>query len=123
MSTGIGATQASIVVAPAPVTPGSDIWLENIYTDFFVNGGTALGASHKWVVVLSKRPTGNTDTTVATVNIDSGSSSVWRALTVAIGALLSSGTAYFALAQTYTKTGTPGNLFTQAYVTYRVVAT
>jgi hypothetical protein len=93
-------------------------------TTFFVSGGTALGASHKWVGQLSKVPTGNTDTSVGSaVNIDSGASSVWRESSQVIDALLNNGTIHYEFGGTWTKTGTPGNLFVYTNLTYRIVAT
>ena len=75
----LSATLGSTVYAPLPKVIGSDVWVQDLVTQFLVvTGGTALGASHKWVITQHKRPTGNTDTTYGTVNIDSGSSAVWR---------------------------------------------
>jgi hypothetical protein len=101
-----------------PVWGGSDIWLVAAQSWFFVNGGTALSGSHKWVGTLAKQPAG---TTIATQTIDSGASSAYRqtALT-AIGALLG---ANYQCDILWTKTGTPGTLFTQTTVSYRYVAT
>jgi hypothetical protein len=103
--------------AAAPILD-SDIWLEDLITAFLINsGGTALSGSHKWVGDLKG---GLSTTTFATVNIDSGSSAVWRQDIQAIDTLM--GTEY-ELAVTWTKTGTPGNLWALHTVTYRYVAT
>jgi hypothetical protein len=102
---------------------GSDLWLVGLTTQFLVAGGTALSGSHKWVGVFSKRPTGNTNTTLITVTIDSGSSSVWRTDTQAIGALLNNGTTHYVFDFSMTKTGTPGPIFALTDLTYRIVAT
>lgn len=120
----LNATRASTGIGPAP-TPsgGSDIYLVDLVTQFLVNGGTALSASHKWVGAFNKQPTGNTDTLVSTVTIDSGASSVWRVDTQTIDALLNNGTTHYDFTDAWTKTGTPGTLFVRRYVTYRIVAT
>lgn len=119
----LAASLAATLSTPMPVSPGSDIWLDKLYTQFFVNAGTALSGSHSWVGAFNKRPTGNTDTLVATVTINSGSSSVWRTDTTTIGALQNNGTTHYVSSQAWTKTGTPGNLSYYSYLTYRIVAT
>lgn len=94
-----------------------DLWLEDFQAGFFVTGGTALGASHKWVGVLNKQPAG---TTLATINIDSGASDAWRnSGQVAIDALV--GTTNFTFNCPWTKTGTPGTLLVLPTITYRLV--
>lgn len=97
-----------------------DLWLVEFQFVFHVaGGGTALSASHKWVTVLSKQVAAGTQTAIATVNIDSGASSVFRTSTVAIGALL--GTTHFAFEISHTKTGTPGSLYSLPHLVYRLV--
>lgn len=96
-----------------------DLWLVEVQVAFFVLGGTALSASHKWVSVFQKLVAAGTATTIATVNIDSGASSVWRTSVTAIGALL--GTTHFTFSVDHTKTGTPGNLYTVPRIIYRLV--
>jgi len=94
-----------------------DLWMENFQAAFFVVGGTALGASHKWVCTLRKLPAA---TTIATINIDSGASDVWRnSGQVSITALV--GTTNFELEVISTKTGTPGTLFVLPMFTHRMV--
>ncbi len=117
-------TLGSQQCAPCP-TPsgGSDIFLVDLVAQFLVNAGTALSGSHKWVGTFNKQPTGNTNTLLVTITIDSGASSVWRVSTTAIDALMNAGTVHYAFSQVWTKTGTPGNLFLQWYCTYRIVAT
>lgn len=111
----LGAAQRMIV----PNWGGSDIWLVDHQAWFFVVAGTALSASHKWVITGIKQPAG---TTIVTINIDSGASSAHRQSTrTAIDALLTS--TNFEIDFTMTKTGTPGNLYAQVAVTYRHVAT
>lgn len=118
---------ATTTGAREAVTPhlqgGSDVWLENARCAFHIAGGTALSASHKWTGTITKVATALGETTLATITIDSGSLSVYRETDVAIGALLRSGTAYFAFWENWTKTGTPGNLTAHCSVTYRIVAT
>lgn len=123
---GIGATTVAVHRCSNPsLFGGSDIWLEQVEFDFDVNGGTALSASHKWAVAFAKGiTTPGSTTTIVTLTIDSGASSVWRKSTVAIDALMNNGTTHFLLQTDYTKTGTPGNLIMQEpLLTYRIVAT
>lgn len=96
-----------------------DLWLEQFQLVFFVVAGTALGASHKWVSVLSKQVAAGTQTSLAIVNIDSGASNAYRTSLVTINALL--GTTHFAFEISHTKTGTPGNLVVEPRLTYRLV--
>jgi hypothetical protein len=119
----IAATTAFVTYG-VPQWAGSDIWLETARSQFMVaGGGTALGASHKWVGVVNKRPTGNTQTAIATHTVDSGASAVIRTSDVAINALLGNGTTYFWFDVVWTKTGTPGTLAAVHILTYRLVAT
>ena len=113
------ATAAQVQLGHAVIPTGySNVWLIDVMSSFRLAGGTALGASHKWVGTLLKQEAG---TTVATINIDSGASSVYRQLQTAIGALLGTTDKGFEL--TWTKTGTPGNLRYVGVVRYRLVAT
>ncbi len=106
------------VRAPYPAWSGSDIWLVAAQTWFYVVGGTALGASHKWVGVLNNQPAA---TTFDTVNIASGASDASRQSSLtAVGALL--GSTNFYLLMQWTKTGTPGTLFALTTLTFRYVA-
>lgn len=105
---------------PSPTLDGADnIWIESASVAFFVSsGGTALGASHKWVGALARHPSG---TAVATFNVDSGASNSNRRLDVAVNALMGTSDTFFEI--DWTKTGTPGNL--TAYnplIRYRIVA-
>lgn len=113
-------TAANRINVPPP-SGGSDIYIVDHIIDFLVNGGTALGASHKWVGIFNKVNTSNAETGLVTDTIDSGSSSVWRQTVDAVNALL--GTTSFVLQSSWTKTGTPGNLLVYESFTYRVVAT
>ena len=107
---------------PVPILGGTDVWLEDFTSQCFVTGGgSALSASHKWVGVLAKRDSASAATTLATHNIDSGSSGVWRTFgPTAIDALL--GSTYFAFSIGWTKTGTPGALNATSILSYRIVA-
>lgn len=114
-------SQASM---PTPrLGSGSDIWLVGATMTFLVSGGTALSGSHKWVTLLTKSPTDNSDVTILTFTVDSGSSGVWRQDAQAIGALLNNGTVHYSYKLKSTKTGTPGTYFAYVDITYRVVAT
>lgn len=94
-----------------------DLWLEKFQTWFTVSGGTALSASHKWVVTLEKFPAASV---VATVTIDSGASDTDRnSGQIAINALV--GTTNFQFAVRSAKTGTPGTLYIAPTLTYRMV--
>jgi len=120
------ATTAYANRASTPPVVGSDVYLVSHRVGFLIlGGGSALSGSHKWVgTVLKNADAGSGDTTITTVNIDSGSSSVYRTVTTSINALLNSGTLHDSIATTWTKTGTPGNLVAYAeMVTYRHVAT
>lgn len=110
------------MVAP-PLLGGSDAYLTTLYSTFHVaSGGTALGASHKWVCTVNKTHA-TTSTAIATVTIDSGNSAEWRQSNVGISALMNNGTTEFEIDVTCTKTGTPGNLYIAFMLGYRVVAT
>jgi len=103
-----------------PVWAGSDVWIVDTQTWFYVAGGTALSASHKWVGVVSKQNASG-GVNLATINVDSGASGTHRQSTrTTIGALLG---AYFEFETQWTKTGTPGSLYTITTVSYRYVAT
>ena len=112
------ATSAGAERISPPYAGTYDLWLEEFQLGFFVLGGTALGASHKWVSTLNKVTT-TVSTTIATVNIDSGASGAWRTSVAAIGALL--GTTHLAFQVDHTKTGTPGTLYTLPRIIYRLV--
>lgn len=104
---------------------GSDIWIEDAIMSFFISGGTALSASHKWVVeVLSvlDNTNGTTDP-VATLTIQSGTLTVVRRMSATVDALLNNGTIHDWLQTNATKTGTPGSFQYFVEVTYRIVAT
>lgn len=109
---------------PAPyLNGGSDIWLVALETNYLVNGGTALGASHKWVATFDKKPTGDTNTNILTITVDSGSSNVWRRDTQTIGALMNNGTIHYDFRLSWTITGTPGEIRAFPILVYRIVAT
>ena len=119
----ISATASTVLRMLAPYNMGaSDIWLVAYRVVFQVNGGTALSGSHKWVGTFQGFDAATSVTgTAATVNIDSGSSSVFRELNTTIGAARVAGTLWYAM--TWTKTGTPGSLQTGEQLIYRIIAT
>lgn len=125
----ISATTAGYRRGAAPPTQfvgGSDIWIERFISDFYVvTGGTALGASHKWVATLEgvADNTNLTLNTISTGSVDSGSSAVTRQLVTTVGALLHGATQKDYVQVTWTKTGTPGALQSFDHYTYRIVAT
>lgn len=102
---------------------GLDAWIESIAVVFFVAaGGTALGASHKWVGVSDKRDAANAATTITTHNIDSGASATWRNSVVASGTVWSV-SSHYAGHIVWTRTGTPGNLYAMTTFNCRLIAT
>lgn len=119
----VGVLPYSVTAAVAeriscPYAGTHDLWLVELQSSFFVNGGTALSGSHKWVSVLTKTA-GAVPTAIATQNIDSGASSTWRVAVVSIGALL--GTTHSNFHISHTKTGTPGDLYSLLRIVYRLV--
>jgi hypothetical protein len=85
---------------------------------FVAAGGTALGASHKWVVTLVD----DAGTTQATITINSGASGAWRAAApVALTWLPTTSNFHFDVVST--KTGTPGAIYPMPRFRYRKVAT
>lgn len=117
---------------PATATKNAEYWepvLEAIYiTDFIVgffvaSGGTALGASHKWVVELTVwNSAGTQGSVIGTVNINSGSSAVFRAL-AATGVNTATAATDTIVSANITKTGTPGSLYQKPRLLYRRIAT
>jgi hypothetical protein len=109
---------------PVSLKGGSDLWLVDVTTEFNIVNGTALSASHKWVAGFFSRGLNSvTDTTFATTNIVSGAVNLDRQDIQTIGALLAAGTPQAVIAVTWTKTGTPGDIYFDSAVNYRVVAT
>lgn len=102
----------------APHAGAYDLWLETFFVAFYVTGGTALSASHKWVVELRKTKDAGT-TIAATVTVSSGAIDSYRISTAAIDALLDP--THFVLYIQSTKTGTPGSLSIWPSFTYRLV--
>lgn len=123
MNTVMSATSSPGRVWSPSIGPGTDFYIVSHFVTFKVNsGGTALGASHKWVGTLVGFDTSEGSTgTVDTTNVDSGSSGVWRTSLASINALRVSGTLFYQT--TWTKTGTPGNLQVGQEFYYRIVAT
>jgi hypothetical protein len=110
---------------PVNLKGGSDLWIVDYQADFVVGTGSALSASHKWVLTVYSRTLNTaTDNSVGAVtSVDSGAVNIERLAIVPVGALLQAGTAQAIIAHTWTMTGTPGNLYASVAVNYRVVAT
>jgi hypothetical protein len=120
---GISATNAGIRRGNIPAAMGgTDIWIVDSIVDFFVNAGTALSGSNKWVGILTAQATG-ASVTLATHTIASGTLSAFRSDTVSVNALAHNGTTKFITQSDWTKTGTPGPLIFGHHYTYRIVAT
>lgn len=98
------------------VAVAGPVWVVNSVVGFFVAAGaTALSATHKWV------GTSITDLIagVGTHNVDSGASGVWRQSVSPVNIVVNA----IELDTTWTKTGTPGNLYAVQAITYRTIAT
>lgn len=120
----ISATAANELQSGTPyLNGGSDIWLVNSVLKFAVNGGTALGASHNWVLDIQKYSAAEAQTTIVTHTISSGASDATREDVQAINALMNNGTIHHFFLVDATKTGTPGTLSHAVQITYRIVAT
>lgn len=116
----VSTTQANAFRGTIPdLQGGTDCWLVRAgVTTNIAGGGTALGASHKWVLTI----TDNVNTVLATVSIASGASSTNRYDSATVGALM--GATPIIFSSTWTKTGTPGNLIAYPWILYyRIVAT
>ena len=125
-------SRAGDATEPATATKNAGYWeplletiyIEAVYVGFYVAGGaSALSGSHKWVLTLTVWDSaGSQGAAIATINIDSGSSSVFRALsaTSVNTATLASDTL---VSTNITKTGSPGNLYAKARLVYRLIAT
>lgn len=111
----ISATSTDVARAPVPALRGmSDAFVEHInILGFNISGGSALSASHKWTLTFKKLAiTTGILTTIATIQLDSGASTTWRALAPhSVGFPLNAGTIHALFTLTATKTGTPGNLY------------
>lgn len=116
------ATMTSFRLGMPPLAGNSDIYLDRIQLSFFVNGGTALSASHKWVAAVFKSDGAGGTSSLGAFTIDSGASSVWRKATdITIGAVANASTYLGSIETSWTKTGTPGGLYHSPYVVYRYV--
>lgn len=96
------------------------ILIEDFIIGFYVSGGTALSGSHKWVVDLLFDS--GTGTITHQIVINSGASNVWRGASSGSNYALSGGT-FSILVTNLTKTGTPGDLYINAKVMYRLIGT
>ena len=116
--TGTGVLHRMIIPA---ALGGSDTYLASVLTAFYVAGGTALGASHKWVGTVSKTNTAGASS-LGTITIDSGASDQWRPGTaLSINAAAAAGSGYVALEINWVKTGTPGDLYANCSLAYRTI--
>jgi len=118
------ATAALAQSAPYPVPKigGGQIWVLQHKCSFLVTGGTALGASHKWVGGFGWVDAAGVLTPVATINIDSGASGTWRESTVTLSAGDNTHTLPKPrIGTSWTKTGTPGTLTVLEEFYYRLV--
>lgn len=113
------ATSISAERLLCPYAGTYDLWMIEFQFGFFITGGSALSASHKWVTTLVKSTASPVQTTIATATIDSGAIDDWRTSVVAIGALL--GTTHLVFEVMHTKTGTPGNIYALPRIIYRLV--
>lgn len=111
------ATAGTAAVAAFPYSGVRQIYVTRAEAGFFVNGGTALSASHKWVGTVNDDAGGN----FATLTIDSGATSAWRLVTATVNAVKGSSATHMEV--TWTKTGTPGTLYAAVRVYYRQIAT
>jgi hypothetical protein len=98
----------------------SDVWLERLQWAWYVAGGTALSASHKWVGVVQRN--GSPGGTLTTLTIQSGTLSSWTIGPVVDLDVVMGGTGQANLETIWTKTGTPGNLYASYNLGYRQVA-
>jgi hypothetical protein len=86
--------------------PTYDIQIVSLQAAVFVaSGGTALGASHKWVASVFASPS---STSLGTLDVDSGSSNTHRRIAASSAAVIDASD--MRLTVTWTKTGTPGDL-------------
>lgn len=114
----ISATSSNLQMVGMPGNGTVGVLVVKSIVNFIVaSGGSALGASHKWVGTI-QRDTGGL---LATINIDSGSSNVWRSDVQTLNSVYGGG--LFSHAVSWTKTGTPGNLTALTSIEYRLVAT
>jgi hypothetical protein len=104
-----------------PLAGAMAIWIENYWLSFFVSGGTALSASHKWVCAIQSL-NASVATPISSFSIDSGSVSVWRnSGPIAVGVV--NPATEFELEVVSTKTGTPGTLYPLPRISYRLIGT
>jgi hypothetical protein len=114
----ISATSNGFMRGPIPYSGLYPFLVEAVITTFYVSGGTALSASHKWVGAISDEAVSSL---AYTVNIDSGASDTWRrdsgtGLTTVV-------TSKFDFEANWTKTGTPGSLYMTVQIIGRIVMT
>lgn len=123
--TALSATTSAYQRTLSPeLSGGSDLWLENYVINFFISGGTALSASHRWALTLSAITAGvGTADTLGSYSINSGAINSFRRQVVALNMLMDNGTIHVWFQTTADKLGTPGSFQSFDEVTYRIVAT
>lgn len=105
--------------ASTALAGSQSLWIENYWLTFFIVAGTALSGANKWDLTLVTEPA---LTAVGSFSIASGATSTWRnSGAVAVNVLVP--TTDFAFSGTATKTGTPGDIYPFARISYRLVAT
>jgi hypothetical protein len=98
----------------------TDIWMETLYSGTFVL--TTNDGSKYWTVTLQKNNAAGSPSTIVSFTTAADTASTWTPKATSIGALLTPGT-YKSLQVSGAKTTTPGNLYWNFSLTYRVVGT
>lgn len=115
----LSATATDRFAASFPLVAGLDLLIDGWDCLFYVaSGGTALGASHKWVGTVKRQ---NDNTTISTLTIDSGGSAAWRSEQDAADDYIDATSNYTGVTVTWTKTGTPGTLAQVITMSYRYI--
>jgi hypothetical protein len=117
----VALTTAGGRIAFVLATGMSDIWIETLSLWFYVAGGTALSASHKWVGSTSKNGSSGS-AALPGYNVDSGVSGTHRRITNAVNQALGAGY-NVEVDVNMTKTGTPGSLYFGHVAQFRYIAT
>lgn len=115
-----GGVSATSTMGNMPVRQDYDMYITRFESPMFVSGGTALSASHKWVITVNKIDASNTKTTISTITLDSGTLSTHIPKSDTPNVVVAHAT-YFQFEIVATKTGTPGSLFASWEMAYRLV--
>jgi len=116
----LAATTTARFGVALPVVGGMNLLVDGYDCMFYVTGGTALGASHKWVGTVARQPDG---TVIGTINIDSGASDAYRNAVDPSDDDVDLTSSQVGLTLDWTKTGTPGDLTQAVTVRFRYIAT